>query len=223
MFKEEPMTDLSNSKVYSIQHSLKKYFDLQSTDEPLFAKKGLLIRIPTTKHVALNKQSNVFEDNGNYCRYLPPSDFDKGLDHIDQLIKSPGEMPPASSTQQTLDDIVNLVPEYKFRDKKDGSLNIDLNPGGVLTPTIESIGLPCLKDVSKQTDPTYADRLELAAWLKLQGYRDMAIAAFFRNCKWQNFIVGKTMTILTSIKPRFPKCSYLRERYPNCNSCSFKR
>jgi len=223
MFKEEPMTDLSNSKVYSVQHSLKKYFNLQSTDEPLFAKKGLLIRIPTTKHVALNKKTNLFEDNGNYCRYLSPEDFEKGLDHIEQLIKEPGEMPPHSTTTRTLDEIVQLTPEYKFRDKKDGSLNIDLNPGGVLTPTLESIGLPCLKEVAKSSDPCYADRLELASWLKLQGYRDMAITAFFRECKWQNFNVGKTMTILTSIKPRFPKCSYLRERYPKCESCSFKK
>ena len=223
MFKEEPVTDLSNSKVYSVQHSLKKYFNLQSTDEPLFGKKNLLIRIPTTKHISEDKKSGQFVDNGNYCRYLPPADFEKGLEHIEQLIKEPGEMPPSSPTSKTLDEIVNLIPDYKFRDKRDGNLNIDLNPGGVLVPTIESIGLPCLKEMVKQLDPIYSDRLELASWLKLQGYRDMAIAAFMRNCKWQNFNVGKTMTILASIKPRFPKCSYLRERYPSCNGCSFKR
>jgi len=223
LFHEEPLTDLSNSKIYSIQHSLKKYFNLQSTDEPLFGKKNLLIRIPTTKHVSLNKKTNQYEDNGNYCRYLTKEEFDKGLEHIEQLVKEPGEMPPSPKPTKTLDDIVQLIPEYKYRDKKDGNLNIDLNPGGVLTPSLESIGLPCLKEVAKLQDPCYADRLELSSWLKLQGYRDMAITAFFRECKWQNFNVGKTMTILASIKPRFPKCSYLRDRYPNCNGCSFKR
>jgi len=222
MFKEEPVTDLSNSKVFSVQHALKKYFNLQSADEPLFGKKGLLIRIPTTKHIALNKQTDTFEDNGNYCRYIPKEEFDKGLEHIEQLVKEPGEMPPSSSTTQTLDDIVQLIPEYKYREKTDGSLNIDLNPGGVLTPTIESVGLPCLKEIAKNPDPCYNDRRELAVWLKLQGYRDIAITAFYRQC-FAKLNVGKTMQILASLKPRFPQCSYLRERYPNCENCSFKK
>jgi hypothetical protein len=131
-------------------------------------------------------------------------------------------MPPSSSTTLTLDDIVNLVPEYKYRDKKDGNLNIDLNPGGVLTPTIESVGLPCLKEIAKCPDPCYNDRRELAVWLKLQGYRDIAITAFYRQC-FTKLNVGKTMQILASLKPRFPQCSYLRERYPKCESCSFKK
>ena len=223
MFEEEPLTDLANSKIFSIQHSLKKYFNLQSCDEPLFGKKNLLIRIPTTKHISQDKKSKKFIDNGNYCRYLPTEEFDKGLDHIMQLIKEPGELPPPSTTKQTLQDIIELIPQYSFREKSNGNLNIDLNPGGVLVPTIESVGLPCLKQLAQQSDPSYQDRLELAAWLKLQGYRDMSIAAFYRNCKWQNFDVGKTLHILASIKPRFPKCSYLRNRFSGCENCSFKK
>lgn len=222
MFEEEPLTDLVNSKIFSIQHSLKKYFNLQSCDEPLFAKKGLLIRIPTTKHISLNKQTKKYVDNGNYCRYLTKDEFDKGLDYIEKIVKEPGVMPHKIKPKHTLDDIVSLIPNYKYREKTNGHLDIDLNPGGVLTPTIESIGLPCLKKLAKQEDPCYNDRRELAVWLKLQGYRDMAIAAFFRN-QYKNFNAEKTMNILASLKPRFPQCTYLRDRFGGCENCSFKR
>ena len=223
MFKEEPLTDLTNSKIFSIQHSLRKYFNLQSCDEPLFGKKNLLIRIPTTKHIAQDKKSGKFIDNGNYCRYLTTEEFDKGLDHIVQLIKEPGELPPPSTTKQTLQDIIELVPNYSFREKSNGNLNIDLNPGGVLTPTLEAVGLPCLQAISKQPNPSHPERLELASWLKLQGYRDMAIVAYFRTLKWQVFDVGTSLANVASIKPRFPKCSFLRDRYPLCEKCSFKK
>lgn len=223
MFEEKPLTDLVNSKIFSIQHSLKRYFNLQSCDEPLFGKKNLLIRIPTTKHIAQDKKSKKFVDNGNYCRYLLQEDFEKGLNYIEQIVKEPGVMPAPSTTTQTLDDLIELIPDYKYREKKNGTLDIDLNPGGALTPTIDAVGLPCLKQLVQQKDPAYQDRLELAAWLKLQGYRDMAITAFYRNCKWQNFSVDKTMKILISIKPRFPKCSYLRGRFSGCENCSFKK
>lgn len=223
MFKEEPVTDLANSKIYSIQYSLKKYFDLQSADEPLFAKKGLLIRIPTTKHISLNKKTNQFEDNGKYCRYIPKEAFDKGLEHVETLVEEPGEMPPSSTTTQTLDDIIQLIPEYKYREKSNGTLNLDLNPGGVLVPTIDALGLPCLKAIVKKEDPDYPERLEIASWLKLQNYRDMAIASFFKNCGWKNCSTEKSYKIILSVKPRFPKCTFLRERYPLCENCSFKR
>jgi len=223
MFQEEPLTDVANSKIFSIQHSLRKYFNLQSCDEPLFGKKNLLIRIPTTKHIAQDKKSKKFVDNGNYCRYLTTEEFDKGLDHIMQLIKEPGELPPPSTTKQTLHDIIELVPNYSYREKSNGNLNIDLNPGGVLTPTLEAVGLPCLQAISKQPNPIHPERLELAAWLKLQGYRDMAIVAYFRTLKWQVFDVGTSLANVASIKPRFPKCSFLRDRYPLCEKCSFKK
>jgi len=139
-----------------------------------------------------------------------------------QLIKEPGEMPPPSTTKQTLQDIIELVPNYAFREKSNGNLNIDLNPGGVLTPTLEAVGLPCLKELAQQEDPCYNERRELAVWLKLQGYRDIAITAFYRK-QFKNVDTGKTLAILASLKPRFPQCSYLRDRFSGCEKCSFKR
>lgn len=223
MFKEEPLTDLVNSKIFSIQHSLKKHFNLQSCDEPLFGKKNLLIRIPTTRYVKQDKKSKKFISTDNYCRYLTTEEFDKGLDYIEQLVKEPGKLPPPSTTKQTLDDIIECVPQYSFMEKSNGTLDIDLNPGGVLTPTLASVGLPCLQAVAQSDNPTHPERLELASWLKLQGYRDMAIAAFFKQLQWKNFNLHITMNNLLGVKPRFPKCSYLRGRYPYCDKCSFKK
>lgn len=223
-FKEEPLTDQLNSKIFSIQYSLKKYLNLQAADEPLFGKKGLMIRIPTSIYVHQTKKgaSYIYEPNGNFCRYIPDEDLFKGVDHIEHLLKEPGVEPVIPNHPLNIDDIISKIPDYKFKEKSNGTLNLDLNPGGVLAPTIEAVGLPCLQKIAQESNPDHTQRIELASWLKMQGYRDMAIAAFMRNCKWKNFDTAKTLNNLSCIKPRFPKCTYLRQ-FGGCEKCSFRK
>jgi len=223
-FKEEPLTDQLNSKIFSIQYSLKKYLNLQAADEPLFGKKNQMIRIPTSIYVRQVKKGDnySYEVNGNFCRYIPDEDLMKGVEHIEQLLKEPGTKPEIPKQPLSIDDIISRIPDYKFKEKSNGTLNLDLNPGGVLAPTIEAVGLPCLQSVARESNPDHTKRIEIASWLKLQGYRDMAIAAFMRNCKWQNFDLQKTLNNLSSIKPRFPKCTYLKQ-FGECSKCSFRK
>ena len=224
LFQELSLTEQTNSQLFSVQWSLKKYYNFQSVDEPLLGKKSLLIRIPTTKHVSLDKKTNKYVANGNYCRCLTDNEFRKGLNYINRIIKEPGELPSIPKQLPTIQDIIDVIPDYKFREKNNGNLDIDLNPGGVLTPTILAVGLPCLQNIAQNKNPCHFDKIELVSWLKVQGYRDMAIVAFIRNLKWQGFNLQKTINNVATIKGRFPKCSYLRENYSQyCDKCSFRR
>jgi len=225
-FEEEAADDMLYSKIFSIQHSLKKYFKLQAVDTPLFGKKALLIRVPTTKYVSYKTENNKLRiiNNGNYCRYIPDDEFRKGLDRIEELMKSPGEMPKNPSTRMKIDDIIDLIPEYKFKEKTDGFFDLDLEPAGVLTPSIKAVGLPCLQKIALNRHPTHYERIELVAWLKIQNYRDMAINAFIKKLKWHDYNYKETAENVASIKPRFPKCTWLRERYPSlCEKCSLRK
>lgn len=224
LFQEIPLTEQTNSQLFSIQWSLKKYYNFQSVDVPLLGKKSLLIRIPTTRHVSLNKKSKVYEVNGNYCRSLSDSEFERGLPYIKILIKEPGTLPTIPNSLPSIQDIIDVIPDYKFRKKTNGSLDIDINPGGILVPTISAVGLPCLQQIAKNPNPCHFDKIELVSWLKVQGYRDMAIVSFIRNLKWQGYILQKTIDNVSSVKGRFPRCSYLRGNYSQyCSKCSFRR
>jgi len=222
-FEEEPVDDMLYSKIYSIQHSLKNYFNLHAADTPLFGKKDLLIRIPTTKYISYKRDGKKIEivSNGNYCRYLPDDEFFKGISDIEKLMTEPGDMPQDLKTTMKIDDIIDLIPDYKFREKSDGCFNIDLKPEGMLTPSICSVGLPCLQKIALDKHPTHHERIELVAWLKMQNYRDMAINAFIKKLKWRDYSYKDTADNVASIKPRFPKCTWLCERYPGlCEKCS---
>jgi len=225
-FEEEPVDDMLYSKIFSIQHGLKKHFNLQAADVPLFGKKDLMIRIPTTRYVGYKKEGRKLRiiNNGNYCRYIPDDDFRKGLSYIEKLMREPGEMPTNPKTTMKIDDIIDLIPDYRFRKKSDGFLNLDLEPEGMLTPSVCSIGLPCLQKIALNKHPNHHERIELVAWLKIQNYRDIAINAFIKTLKWRDYNYKDTADNVASIQPRFPKCSWLRERYPElCEKCSLRK
>jgi len=217
-FEEMLVTSEVYSKIYSLQHALKRTLKLNSADTPLFGKHHSMIRIPTTPYVSTK---NGFLANGKYCRYLKDEEFLSGLKTIEKLMEEPGEMPEKSKSNLKLDDIIDKIPDYKYREKTNGSITIDLEPGGVLEPTINSVGLPCLKQIASSDEPTHYERVELVSWLKLLGYRDMAILAFIRKCHWKRFNQSKTITQLETIKPRLPKCKMLREKNPDiCRNCN---
>ena len=222
-FQETKVTPEVYNKIYSIQHSLKKYLNLQATDTPLFGKHHLMIRIPTTPYVSkkLINGEDIYAQNGNYCRYLTDDEFLSGLNKIKKYMLEPGIMPKQDTSLPSIDDLVDLIPNFKLRKKSDGSLNIDIVSDGVLKPTLESVGLPCLKQIALSDSPSHPERIELVAWLKLLGYRDMAILSFIRTLSWKKFSVSKTAKQLATIKARFPKCSMLREKNPEqCKNCS---
>jgi len=222
-FEEVQVSDVTDSKIFSIQYALKKYFNLNSVDEPLLGKKSLMIRIPQTPYVAIrkeNKQSFIFK-NGNYCRWIPSEEFRKGLSHVEKMLKEPGELPPKRKTKITLQEIIEIIPDYKFKEKFNGSLNLDLNPGGILVPTVNSVGLPCLIAIAKDPCPSHDKRIELVAWLKVQGYRNMSIVSFIRNLGWKDFNFRETTNNVSTVKPRFPKCSTLNDDY--CETCGLRK
>lgn len=225
-FQEVQVTPDTYNKIYSIQHALKSHLNLQATDTPLFGKHHLMIRIPTTPYVKIseNNGNKTYTANGKYCRYLTDDEFLCGLNKIEnEFMKEPGVLPKLDSSLPTIDDIISKIPHFKFKEKSDGSLPIDLECDGVLKPTIESIGIPCLQAVAKSNEPSHAERIELASWLKLLGYRDMAILGFIRELSWGNFKPKETANQLMTINPRFPKCSFLSEKNPEiCETCSLR-
>jgi len=230
LFEEELVTQEVYNKIYSIQYCMKKNLDLRTTDVPLFGRKEQLIRIPTTKYVSIKKkkQKKVIIKNDNYCRYIPPEDLIQGLPHIENLVKSPGTIPTLPKKRPTLDEIIDLLPNYKYKEKSDSFIDMDLSQGGTLTPSLKAVGLPCLQTIARRKNPPHADRIELVAWLKLQGYRDMAIINFIKEMHalgaWTNFDSVDSTNNIISIYPRLPACSYLREKYyKKCENCPLRR
>jgi len=229
-FKEVKVTEEVQNKIYSIQLSLQEHYKLQATDNPLFGKRVLMIRMPATKYVSIRKKNKkrYLYSNDNYCRYILDSQFRKGINHINKLAKSPGRSPLYPKHVPSLDEIIDVIPDFTYREKSNGNLDLDLEPCGTLTPTIESVGLPCLQKICKRKVPTHTERIELVSWLKLQGYRDMSILTFikqlYKKGYWINFNQKESVNNIMSIKPRLPSCTTLKPKHENlCNTCSFRR
>ena len=216
----EEKTEVKNI-LYSIQLSLSNHLGLQSLDTNTIGKLRLLIRMPTTIYV--NKH---LKKNGNWCRWISDKEFDKGLKFVEKLAKQgPGKLPKAPKVTMSFEEITELIPKYELRQKYNG---IDMDgafdlQGGILTPTIDALALPCLK-ISIKENPSHWERVEIVAWLKLMGYRDMSIVAFFRNVGWKNFNQQKTQANIRTIKARLPKCTSLREVYGAhlCKKCPIR-
>jgi len=227
LFKPIEGTQEIKDKLYSLQYSLINYLDINSIDLPTIGRLRWLIRMPTTQYVRYERKKKKVKKikNGNFCRTISPNDFDKGLDYILKLAKEPGELPKRPSVKYSIDDIINLIPNYKLQHRYNSNDYLEfLNREGILTPTIDAVGLPCLKRIAQDSHPCHQARIELVAWLKVMGYRDIAINAFIKSLKWRDYNYKITAANVASIKPRFPKCSWLREQYPDiCKDCSLKR
>ena len=215
--KPEEKEHLSD-KIYSLQVAIAKKFKIQAVDYPTFGRLHFLIRYPTSKYVRAK------ESNGMYCRNISLDDFDKGLKHISNLVHSPGEVPETPKATLTLDDIIDLVPEYKEIIREDKQDMISLIRAGIEPPTIEAVGLPCLKELCQHSHPRHYERVELGSWLKFIGYTDLAIITFMKNCNWTRFEYATTKYQVSTLKPRYPDCKKLREVYgDNCKNCILNR
>jgi hypothetical protein len=227
--KPEEGSEKVKDKLYSIQLSLVQSLKIHAIDLPTVGRLRWLIRLPSCKYIRINKDKNngiSIVNNGLYCRYLPPKDFDKGLNHILKLAETPGIIPKRPKATYSMDEIIEKIPEFKMKHKfnNNDALEIMQSSGSVMVPTTCAIGLPCLKEIASQKHPTHFDRVELVAWLKMMGYRDIAINGYLKSLKWTDYNYRDTATNVASIKPRFPKCSYLRGRYDDlCNGCSLRR
>ena len=206
-------------KLYSTQEAIVREYKIEAIDFPTMGRLHFLIRFPTSKYVRFENGQPV--NNDFYCRNIPPNDFDKGLKHIAKLAKEPGIVPKKPETNKTLDDIISLLPTFKIRKRMEKLDNIELVRAGMVTPTVEAVGIPCLKEIASSTHPKHHERIELVAFLKFMGYSDIAIVSFIQSLKWFDYNYAKTVYQVSTVRARYPNCKYLRIAYENmCDKCS---
>jgi len=220
-FKPEKGNDEIKTKLYSLQDSLVKALNIEAIDYPTIGRLRWLIRIPTTVYVNGNMQTN-----GNYCRWIPKDDFELGLKHILEIVKTPGKLPKKPEPKHTLNEICELIPNYTEKQQFNGlQTDFDLTQGGILTPTLEALGVPCLQRQITSNEPSELVRMETTCFLKFLGYRDISIIGFFKSLKWRDWNLQKTEYKVHQMKPRLPNCKKLRYVLgeENCKDCSFRR
>ena len=218
--EKEKLRDL----LYSVQKNIVEQCKVEAIDYPTMGRLHWLIRFPTCKYIRYNDKSKA-ENNGFYCRNLSDDEFDSGLKKISKIVTEPGEIPKNLKTTKTIKDIVKILPKFKLQHKRCKYDKLHLLRGGNTVPTIEALGVPCLKEIAKHSHPTHYERIEIVAFLKHLGYTDLAINAFIRSLKWTRYSYPITSYQVSTIHPRFPKCSFLKNSYENsCKHCSlFKK
>ena len=218
-FKPEKGNEEIKSKLYSLQSSLVRHLKVEAIDYPTIGRLRWLIRIPTTVYVDGNGNRN-----GNYCRYIKPKEFGMGLKYIIKIAKTPGELPEKPKPKHTIDEICKLIQDFKEKKVFNGNgTDFDLVQGGILTPSIEAIGVPCLQRHICDYEPSELVRMETTCFLKFLGYRDLSIIGFFKTLKWRDWNYAKTQYKVGKLKPRFPDCKKLRAYLGDeeCENCSF--
>jgi len=208
------------SLLYSVQLSLVNHLGLQTIDLPTIGRLRFPIRLPGTVYINGSKRRN-----GNYCRWITNSEFEKGLDYVLEISKEGGgKVPPKPKTKFTLEDIAELIPKYELKKRYrtteyiDGC-DLDIQ-GGILTPKKEAL-CTCMKVAVDENSPAHHVRVEIVSWLKLIGYRDIAITTFIKEMGWKDFNMEITEANVRTVKGRLPKCTMLREIYGDdlCKKC----
>lgn len=223
-FEPENGTIQTKDKLYSLQLAMIECLQLKYVDLPTIGRLRFLIRIPTTKYIRREIKTNktIYTSNNYYCRNLSPSDFDKGIKHILTISKKPGKLPTKPKPSHHIDDIIMLLPNYKLIHRNGNDFFEALDNESTTIPSLDAIGLPCLKKACQKPNPTHRERLELVAWLKLLGYNNTSIIKFIETLNWADYNYKITAANVACIKPRFPTCKLLRELYPEeCKNCNF--
>jgi len=215
--------DYLRNLIYSVQYALVKECNIDCLDLPTLGRLHWLIRYPTSKYVRFNDEGTP-ESNGFYCRNLTSEEFDKGLKYISKIAKEPGGIPKTPKSNYSVKDIAKMLPNFKIKYRQTSSPdNISIVRAGMTIPTVEALGLPCLKEIVKQAHPSHPERMELVAFTKYMGYTDLAICQFIKERNWTRHSDSKTRYQVSTIKPRFVNCTILRKAYGNvCKNCSFK-
>ena len=235
IFKEQVVrTEKSKERLGALLYSLQKYITdkigIEAYDDPTLGRIHFITRYPTSKYIRANDEGTL-EWNGNYCRYLPHEDFEKGLKHISKIVKEPGIVPRKPRATMTLQEFASLLPGFKIMERNNGSPKT-INPHkfigerkGVIIPTIAGLGVPCLKEIALHKHPSHFERIELVAWLKYMCYTDNTINAFLKQLNWLDYKYKTTSYQISKIKARLPSCNKLREwGYDNhCKNCTLFR
>lgn len=222
--KTEEDKDKLRDAMYSVQKTMVEHCNVEAIDYPTMGRLHWLIRYPTSRYIRFDDQ-NKPEDNGFYCRNLTDDDFDSGLKNISKIVNKPGIIPKTPSSTKTLKDISKLFDNFKLQHRSYKNNKIMLSRICDTVPTIEALGLPCLKELSKHSHPTHPERIELVAFLKYLGYTDLAINAFIKSLNWTRYSYSTTAYQVSTINARYPKCTFLRDAYGHlCKDCTlFKK
>jgi len=229
IFKEQTVrTQTSYQKMKDLMYSVQKYVaeevGLEAYDDPTFGRMRFLVRYPTSKYIRANEEGKL-EWNGNYCRNLTYDDFQKGIKHIAKLIQEPGEVPRKPKATMTLKQFSKKLCGFKLIEREQNN-GTDLSKlleqrNGNIIPTIQSLGLPCIKEIATHKHPSHYERIELVAWMKQLGYTDIAINAFIKQLNWTDYNYRTTAYQITKVKPRYPACKSLRRNYKDlCKKCT---
>ena len=228
IFKPEiPKTDAEKAKLkdllYSVQMRIAEDCGTEAFDEPTFARLHMLCRYPTSKYMRADEETGKLESNGFYCRYLTDEEFDAGLKKISKLAQEPGIVPRKPRATMTFKEFADTFKNFKMkhREESNGDLKLIIERQGENVPSVESIGVPCLQQIATKTDPTHFERMELVAFLKHLGYTDLSINAFIKQLCWRDYKYSVTSYQIRHIKPRLPKCSFLKKTYgDDCKRCT---
>lgn len=228
IFKEQTITtETSYQKMkdlmYSVQKHIAKEVGLEAYDDPTFGRMRFLVRYPTSKYIRANEEGKL-EWNGNYCRNLTYDDFTSGMKHIAKLVREPGTVPRKPKATMTLKQFSKKLSGFKLEERKNNGKDLSKlleQRDGNIIPTIDALGLPCIKEIALHHHPSHFERIELVAWMKQLGYTDIAINAFIKQLHWTDYNYRTTSYQITKIKPRYPACKFLRKTYKKlCEDCT---
>jgi len=221
--KDEKDKDKMKDLIYSIQMRVAEDCGTEAFDEPTFGRTRFLTRYPTSRYIRADEDTGRLEANGNYCRNLSVEEFESGLKKISKLVKEPGEVPRKPNATMTMKEFADTFKDFKMRKRKvkNDDLKFIIDRQGINVPSIDAVGAPCLKKIAEKIDPTHFERIELVAFLKHLGYTDLSINAFIKHLKWRDYNYSKTSYQVRFIKPRLPRCSFLKKTYKEyCKNCT---
>jgi len=227
VFKPEiPTTEKEKEKLksllYSIQTRVAEDCGAEAFDEPTFARLRFLCRYPTSKYLRPDEDTGSLSANGFYCRYLTEEEFDAGLKKISKLCQEPGIVPKKPKATMTFQEFADKFKDFKLikRAEKNGDEKLIIERQGKNLPSVHSLGVPCLRVIAQHKDPTHFERIELVVFLKHLGYTDLTINAFLKTLGWRDYSYAKTSYQVRFIKPRLPRCSFLKKTYGDlCKDC----
>jgi len=216
--QKESLKDL----LYSIQVHVSEAIGIEAYDEPTYGRLRFLCRYPTSKYIRADEETGTLEANGFYCRHLTNDEFDAGLKKIAKLAQEPGIVPRKPNATMTFKAFTKTLNNFELKHRKEnGDVKLILERQGKNVPSIQSLGVPCLKEIALKKDPTHFERIELVAFLKHLGYTDLSINAFIKQVGWRDYKYSVTSYQIRFIKPRLPRCSFLKKTYNDkCKLCT---
>ncbi len=212
--------------MYSTQIYISEKLELTCFDAPTFGRLRFLVRYPTAKYIRPDNNGKPVW-NGLYCRALTVEEFNKGLPYILKLAVKPGKIPTKPHSSITLKEFTEKLPGFKIV-RRAQLIEVDYEQfahlksksTGVLS-SIYDLGVPCLIELAKKSNPSHFEKIELVSWMKFLKYSDESIVKFLSTLGWNRYDERKTKYQVSKIKPRFPSCHMLKDEYGHyCHGCT---